>query len=226
MKKTIKIVLITVLIAIVCFVVFNWNNIIILKDAFTNKYTEEDIKKFEKESYGILKDAAEKTLETEINELSDDVKTALEKGEITEEDAKKIILGEKEFVNGKVVNKDTLPEGYVDKSAEIISKIYVLEATYKGKLDAIEHNMLVAYNQLPEKEKTTMNKYKLANNAIAQGNALKVECDAKMNQLLSELEANLKEGKKDTSIVKQIRSFYENEKNTVQAYYLSKYSNR
>ncbi len=232
MRKTLKVLLAAaaIIMALVAVTVaLNRDKIVILIDAFTNKYTEEDIINLENESYGVLKGAAENTLEIEINELTDEEKEALEKGEITEEDARKIVLGEKEYVEGRVVDKEQkpqIPADYVDKSADIISQIYVLEATYKSKLKNIEHNMLVTYNQLPASDKTTVNKYKLANDAISQGNALKAECDAKMESLLLQLEKNLKEGGKDTSIVSEIRKVYTNEKNTVQSYYISKYSNR
>ncbi len=234
MKKIFKIGLLLLISLIVVIISLNWDKILILKEAFTNKYTEKDIEILQNESYEKLKEAAENTLEVEIKELSEEEKKALEKGEISEEDAKDIILGEKEFVDGNVVEKKpenpvekpAVSKPAVDRSADIISQIYVLEALYKGKLQAIEDNMLSTYNKLPNNEKTTANKYKLANDALTKGTALKNECDVKMKSLLSDLEQNLKDCGKSTTIVKEIKSTYEAKKKATQAYYFQKYTNR
>ncbi len=236
MNKKSKVILIIAGILLVILAVlaaFNWDKIIIVKDAISNKYTKEDIDAFGKKHDDILNEASKNVFDVNLTPLTEEEKKALEEGKITEEEARKIVLGEKVYVDGKVVDKEkpeqekpNVPEGYVDISAQIISEIYVLESTYKGKLSAIEHNTLAAYNALPPEQKTTVNKYKLANSAMSQGLALKAECDAKMNDLLARLEKNLIEGGKDTSIVGQIRAAYESEKSAMQSYYLSKYSGR
>lgn len=228
MKKVLKItgiILIVIVIFLAVFVALNWDKIMIIKNAVMNTYTDKDIEELEKKNYEALNNAAG-ILDIELTPLTDEEKQALEEGKITEDDARKIIMGQMVYLDGKAVENNGSKAAAADKSAEIISQIYVLEASYKSQLKSIEHDMLVSYNQLPSSEKTTVNKYKLANSAMSQGTALKAECDAKMEALLSQLEQNLKECGKDTAIVSQIRSAYANEKNTVQAYYLSKYSSR
>lgn len=226
MKKKTKIILSVLLVFVLVLAVIaglNFKKVALLIDVFTNRYTQQDIEKLEEESFGVLKGVADGENEVEFNKLTDEEKTALEEGKITEEEAREIVLGKKKYVDGKVVDlsEKNVP---VDKSAEIISEIYVLEATYTGKLAAVEHNMLVAYNNLPTDQKTTTNKYKLANNAINEGLALEKECDGKLEALLQKLEANLKECNKDTSVINEIRTTYKNKKSAMQVYYMRKYS--
>lgn len=147
----------------------------------------------------------------EVRELTEEEKEAVESGEKTEEEVVEEII------------KEAVPQGNEGEiKAKYLSKIYALEGEYNGKLEAAAYSAKTMYYDLRIFEKLSKDV------AIKQTTekyqpivtAYEAECDAKINALTSEMEAELKKYGFSTQIVKDIKSTYANEKKNKRTYYM------
>jgi len=109
----------------------------------------------------------------------------------------------------------TAAETTVNASArqeEIIAEIYLLRATYLNEIDKLIKDTKQMYIDLPKEEKTLANKMKIVEKMIPKGNKLEDDCDARMEELLSELTGILQQQGASTAIVDEIRATYNEQK--------------
>lgn len=108
--------------------------------------------------------------------------------------------------------------------SNLLAKVYVLKSEYTSSIDSLISQGLAEVNSLPAAERTTAKKMELMTKYAELGSSLESSCDAKMNSLLSEIEAEINRTGGDRSVVDTIRSSYEEEKKLKKAELLSKYS--
>ena len=70
-------------------------------------------------------------------------------------------------------------------------------------------------------EQREKQKNSLASKYIGLAGSLEANCDSQMEAILSRIQKHLKENGGDTSLVKEIRKVYENEKALKKSYYMS-----
>lgn len=220
MKKIWKIILVIfavmiVFIAALC--VWQADNIKAVFNSF--KYTDEQIDKMISEN----KESLDKKIREKYNIFSD----------FSEEDEAKIISGEmsvEEAVRKKRAELEKIEMNNADdvesKTNKIISnriiEIYSLKAYYLGQIGQLEAKVKKDYAALPKEKKNLTGKKEVVSKYITVASSLLAECDAKMKELTSQLEKEIKAVGGDTSIVSTINEAYENEKNLKKAYYMSK----
>lgn len=102
-----------------------------------------------------------------------------------------------------------------------IVELYSLKAYYLGQLGQIEASAKSDYLSLPKEKRGLVGKNTIVNKYMGVAMGHMNSCDAKVNSLLSGLEADLKAANADTSIIKTIRDAYESEKTMKKAYYAS-----
>ncbi len=102
-----------------------------------------------------------------------------------------------------------------------VIEIYSLKAYYLGQLGQLEAAVKNDYSALPENKRNLVGKKELVAKYMGRATSLMNQCDAKVEKVLSELKSGLDGYKADTSIIKRIRSAYENEKALKKAYYMS-----
>ncbi len=100
-------------------------------------------------------------------------------------------------------------------------ELYSLKAYYLGQLGQMESRVKSEYASLPDEKKNVIGKKDIVNRHMSTAVGLMNQCDARVEKILAELKSGLESLKADTSIIKTIRSAYENEKNLKKAYYLS-----
>ena len=111
---------------------------------------------------------------------------------------------------------------YTDIDA-LIERFYVLKAKYLTGLDTLIRQGKNEWRSKPSSEKTLTARFQMAQKCIGWGTALEAECDVEMNALLSELETALIASGQDTSLVNEIRSLYEEEKQIKRAMLIEEY---
>ena len=108
------------------------------------------------------------------------------------------------------------------KIAELIGKIYVLEAKFTGKLKSLEQWAIDEYMSVhPSKYKEK--KKELISVGYPKLAALEKECDVKVEEILSELAKELKAAGQGTELVEQIRNSYADKKQLSKSHYISEY---
>lgn len=107
---------------------------------------------------------------------------------------------------------------------DVISEIYLLRAEFLNKIDLMIADGTAEVEATPKEKRTLTFKIELMNRYMDRGNALEKECDARMEQLLAELEAALRQSGGDLSLIDEVRALYAQEKKLYKAELYQKYT--
>jgi hypothetical protein len=239
MKKRTKIILSIVLVLVVSIgavTVWQWNNIEAV--LMRVKYSPENLKEQVTEQNEIIAEDIKK-LPGNFRTLTSEQEDALKEGELTEQEAIKIMTGNSESKEqGEVVqgtvkpavaptpDSSPSPKPVEDKEkqiTELVAQIYLLRISFSSKLDSLMASAKAEYSAVQEgdqakTQQTIFLKY------VKKATALEGECDTAVNKILSQLEPLLRETKGDVSLVDDIRKAYYKEKSIRKAYYMSLYA--
>ena len=94
----------------------------------------------------------------------------------------------------------------------IVAQFYLLKAEYLNNIDNLIAQGQAERHAIPKPERTLSVKLDMAKKYAALGSILEAECDKRMNELLKELEAELKAIGQSTSVISEIRNLYNEEK--------------
>ena len=117
----------------------------------------------------------------------------------------------------------TEEDPYAEENAEIrslIAKMYVLRATYVGKLEAVVQS---AIDEYVAGEHTSENRTRVVYSKFEELTALEAECDQEVAAVVSRLRELLKATGQDDSLARQVEETYEEEKSLKKAYYLKEF---
>lgn len=206
-----------------------------------SKTTSEEIVLKQEENRKKTQEILDSLTNIEIKELPEEVREKLQTGEITQEESLDIILG-KETVESVMENKEKSENNQnatspvikpaeeqkqeqinTGKKEEIIAKIYLLRAEYLNKIDGLIASGKATIKALKPGEWTMSKKMSLVNQFASQGSALEASCDARMEQLLGELEAELIRLGESTAPIGEIRSAYQEQKQFKKEELINKY---
>lgn len=112
-----------------------------------------------------------------------------------------------------------------NKAAPIIKRytaeLYSMKAYYIGQLSQIESRARNEFNNMNPEEKGKLSKASFIAKYAGYATTLMVECDGKVNSLLSGMKQELTAAGQDTAVISTIRQAYESEKAARKAYYLN-----
>ncbi len=244
----ILIILLVLLIAAGIFAYKNRNTISALYYTFTGQSEQVEIDKLDTDKRA--EEAIQEYGIESIRPLNEEESQKLNSGELTEEEAIKIVLGQKDE-NADVEklpakdNTNTGSAGTVDNTAEpeddkadeelkkkneeiagLIGKMYVLKSKFTGELEGIEGWVTTQYRecvkQYGEGKIPTSEKIKIGREAYSKALALESQCDSQVADILNRLTALLSETNQSTDLVSEIQAAYENEKKVAKSLYMSK----
>jgi len=144
-------------------------------------------------------------------------------GKETEKPATGVTSGNTDTKNEAPTNKppaeDKKPEPSKDRASEIIAELYVIQADFISRIEAIGDKAYADYEDINYKRDQIP---AIVNSYSAEVSALERECDGKVRTLLQELEAELTKVNGDLSVVKEIQTYYYKEKSLKKSYYLNR----
>lgn len=112
-----------------------------------------------------------------------------------------------------------------NKAAPIIKRytaeLYSMKAYYIGQLSQIESRAKNEFDTMDPEEKRKLSKASFIAKYAGYATTLMVECDGKVNSLLSSMKQELTDAGQDTAVISTIRQAYESEKAARKAYYLN-----
>ena len=114
-------------------------------------------------------------------------------------------------------------EQYNARIAELVAKVYSIKADFMGTLNAFETRIKAEYTALPKEQQTTATKAKIVADNMNYVIGLEAQCDAQVKAVTDSMLEIMIANDKDTSLVEQINSAYESEKELKKAYYISLY---
>ena len=212
------IVLSVLLIGIGLLVWWQWNNLTAIRYAM--QYTAEQKQEMAEKNEAVMKELTETFSGVDFGLLPEEAKTQLSNGELSEETAVAILTGKltwEEYRAKETTANGTQTPVQPSRVDDIIAKIYVLRASYTGKIDGLVGQALSDYRAKKGTKSELISRY------VSMGYALEGECDAQMKALLSELQTELKRTGEDSSLIGKIRSAYQTEKSLKKASIIEKY---
>ncbi|MBP3447397.1 MAG: hypothetical protein J6K51_00060 [Clostridia bacterium] len=212
------IVLAVLLIGIGLLVWWQWNNLTAIRYAM--QYTAEQKQEMAEKNEAVMKELTETFSGVDFGLLPEEAKTQLSNGELSEETAVAILTGKltwEEYRAKETTANGTQTPVQPSRVDDIIAKIYVLRASYTGKIDGLVGQALSDYRAKKGTKSELISRY------VSMGYALEGECDAQMEALLSELQTELKRTGEDSSLIGKIRSAYQTEKSLKKASIIEKY---
>ena len=239
MKRVLKILLCVLLCAglILGWLLYkNWNTVLGVADGFL--YSQEDVEQKLDNNQKELQKFLDENEKVVVRDLTEEEKKAIEKGDITEDEAVKLITGQKtleEFLKEKEVSENneegqkTPQEEKPETSkltdqivSELIAKLYVEKNAAISKLDGLEAKLKAEYGSLSAKEKVAI-RATLISKYMPMVLAWEKEADNAVYETLNKIKSELVKAKRDTSVVNKIDEAYKNEKRLKKAYYVKRY---
>lgn len=227
-KRAVLILLAVLVVGLTGVAVWQRNNISALIKSATS--TDEELANKLNESKQNLETDLKEKYPSIVSDFTAEEERLIMKGELSLDAAVEKLNNEYSAVRGNNSAKadtktDKKPNAEVDEKAdELIGdkviELYSLKAYYLGQLGQLEATVRREYSALPESKRNLIGKKELAARHIGTANGLLSQCDAKVSELLSSLQSDLRALGADTSIIKTIRDAYENEKALKKAYYL------
>ncbi len=217
LKKIVLSIIIILLVAIVVLGIWQRENIMVLLK--TSNTTSESIAQEINNSKKAFEEEVQKQYPSVISDLTAEEEKKLIKGELSVEEAVSILTQKYEKTPKNTVSKVSQAE--IDKLVgERAIELYSLKAYYLGQLGQLEAKVKSDYLSLPKEKRNLIGKKELVTKYMSTAVGLLNQCDAKVENILSELKADIEKLNGDTSIIKTIREAYKNEKNLKKAYYI------
>lgn len=224
MKKKTKVLLVFLLILGLIFWVgvWQWNNIVAVYKTVTT--TQEQLEQEINKNKKTLEEELTQKYSTIVSDFSAEEEKKLIKGEITVEQAVENLnkrYVEKKNEKASVNNVSNKNDEKIDELiGDKVIELYSLKAYYLGQLGQMEATVKSEYAAMPAEKKNLVGKKELVSKHMSVALGLMNQCDAKVSELVSELESELKKLGGDTAIIKTIKDAYENEKALKKAQYL------
>lgn len=211
-----------------------WNSIGALIDSF--RYSQEEVVNKLDENKKQLQEYIDENEDITVRELTEEESKALSDGELTEEEAVKVLTGQEIEKNptGNIEDtKPTKPENQEKPTSTVVSeaiaKLYIQKSLYLGKLDSIEARVRQEYINLSKssggfsEEERKAAKQQFLKTNLSMVAAWETECDNVVYGILDEIKTALKENNEDESIVKKLEEAYLNEKRLKKSYFINRY---
>ena len=239
------IILITLFAAVDVLVWWQWDNIAPIINGL--RYSTAELEEKLAQNDQGIKDAVATIPEVVVRDITDEERQALRDGTLSPEElVQNIVAGEGEQTEPeppKAPDSDTQPQpqqpqqpqrpaktpeqlAYEQEISEIIAKVYVLREEFLGKLDALMAEALAEYRAMTPEQRSAGNLASFASSYLNKGLDMERECDARIEEIVAELETLLQENNGDLSIAQTVYDTYLEEKSLKKAWYMAELKKR
>lgn len=246
-RKIIISILIIIFAAVATIAVNQWNNISAIIDGI--RYDEQELENKAVTTEAKVNEYLESNNFEKITPMTPEQEKALQSGQITPEDAVKVMTGSMTFEEAKEAassgksekpsdSKTDAPEKEPEKTpdteknedvnydkliSEKVAQLYVVKSNFYARFNNCWAQEKARFLALPKEERTQAKILEIVKQCIPQGAAMEDECDAQVDAILKELKVLLdKAGRKDT-LTSTIKKAYEEEKKSMKARLINKY---
>lgn len=216
--KVILTILALLAIAMGTVVVWQWNNLMALHDGLTMDpiAIQEELEEQQEQFDAVMDEYQVPHKEFTQEEIDQLVSGVLSTGEM----ADSMLQGEKPSNAQGQQEESTDPTTDVEEAIQKeIATMYVLRATYEGKLEAIVQSALDEYAA----NDGSRSREEIVYGKMNELTALEKECDRQVEEVTSRLRDLLTQAGKDTDLADQVEETYQAEKSMKKAYYIQKF---
>ena len=222
MKKVLKailIVLIILTIAVGVIAAWQWQNIRSIMLGI--KENDAEISKRRDENQTQLIDSVNTFMDEPLREMTEEENKQIEEGKISAAEIYQKMFEEKnsqleQKKDADIPTKDEIVSSYMAELYKLQNE-FTARAESTIKQGASYYESIKAHPQDPVARANTITHF----TPIVRG--MEKECDAKVEEVISKLKAELEKIKADTSIIGSIRATYSREKQLKLSYYANKY---
>ena len=115
---------------------------------------------------------------------------------------------------------------YQELLQAIVDRAYALRSEYIGALEKMESEARSEYGTIPPDQRTKKRLVDFASTYISRATNMEKDCDKKMDQIVSDLDALQKRFGQSKELVEQVKYTYANEKSLKKAWYMSELESR
>lgn len=206
---------------------WQWNNLSALRYGMT--MDQETLNQKIEENRATLNEAMDR-YQVEQYEIPEDKLSQLTDGSLTPQEAAKELLEQEDQKKAASSGRDSASSSTPAEqlSAEeqeirqLIATMYVLQATYEGKVEAVAQ---AAIDEYTAGEHTQENKTKVVYARVQELLDMEADCDAQVSAVTTRLRELLKATGQSDDLAKQVEQTYQQEKSLKKAAYLNKFQN-
>lgn len=219
-------------------------NLKAVKDAAS--HSSEELEEKLAENQQQIRDVVDAAPEIVVREVTEEERQALRDGTMTQEELIERLLdtGEQSDSTAAPGMEETPPgedakapaetptvpaeqpkpveDPYQKELSAIIAKVYVLREDFTMALDNMYDEAKAEYIALPAEKRTKSNLMVLASKYLSKATALEKECDARMDEIVADMEKLIQENNGDMSLVDTVVYSYANEKSLKKSWFMSK----
>ncbi|MDY3281426.1 hypothetical protein [Dysosmobacter sp.] len=232
MKKRTKILLCTAAVLAAAGVgaaAWQWNNLSALRYGMT--MDQETLNQKIEENRTVLNEAMDR-YQLEQYEIPEEQISRLTDGSLTPLEAARELLEQEEqkktesSAGGDTAAASSAPaeqlSGEEQEIRQLIAAMYVLQATYEGKVEAVAQ---AAIDEYVAGEHTPEHKTKVVYDRVQELLDMEKECDAQVAEITARLRQLLKATGQSDDLARQVEQTYQQEKSLKKAAYLNKFQN-
>lgn len=194
-----------------------------------NKYTSEEIQEDRQRVQEEVESVLGRYELATIRELTEEEKVQLESGELSVEDAAKLLVQTNDQIQSELqsnANQEEVTVNQEEVTANQIvrtytAKMYAIQSKYSGRLAALESQGKKLIESYSSGKQTAQQLMPQGMALVKEALDLQSKCDKEVDETLKRLTKELKRIGESDEVVKTIRSAYQLEKNTQKSYYLS-----
>ena len=245
MKKKIFFSVLIILFAIVTmFVVSQWNNISAFIDGI--RYDDSQLEQKAVKTEEKVNEYLQESNLNQITPMTPEQEKALQSGEISPEDAVKVMTGSMTFEEAKTSKNDATDtkkdpakpsEPPKDKDepqksetidynvliSEKIAQLYIVKSNFYAEFNGCWAREKARFLELPKEQRTQAKILEIVKQCIPDGVIMEKECDAEVDAILKEVKALLKKAGREDTLTDNIKKAYEAEKKSMKARLINKY---
>ena len=203
--------------------VWQWNNLNALRYGLT--LDQDTLDQRLEENRTVLNEAMDQYDISDYTFTEEEV-SQLTEGTVSAQEAAKKLLEQPAQEAPQTEQPEQPPQAdHAQEEAEIrelIATMYVLRATYVGKLEAVVQSAIDEYTA---GEHTSENRTRVVRGKLDELIAMEKECDGEVAAVVSRLRELLKATGQDDSLARQVEETYQEEKSLKKAYYLNEFRN-
>lgn len=203
--------------------VWQWNNLNALRYGLT--LDQDTLDQRLEENQTVLNEAMDQYEISDYTFTEEEV-SQLTEGAVSAQEAAKKLLEQPTQETPRPEQPEQAPQAdHAQEEAEIrelIATMYVLRATYVGKLEAVVQSAIDEYTA---GEHTSENRTRVVRGKLDELIAMEKECDGEVAAVVSRLRELLKATGQDDSLARQVEETYQEEKSLKKAYYLNEFRN-
>ena len=205
------------------------------------QYSADEIEEKRKENQQKVQEKVDSMPAITVRDLTEEERQALRDGSVTQEELTEKLVEAVSPQPMPDITADPAPAASAPAETQsaaveptqwekdlsaLVARVYVLREEYTIELDNMLSEAKAEYRAMTAEQRTKTALMKFAKGYVTRALALEKECDAKMDDVVSQMEAIIKENNGDMTLVDTVVETYASEKSLKKAWYMAELEKR